>query len=136
MAASNYERVRSISRIAGADFSAAQGIYRFCKVNPNPAVVGGVNIDAGAVILAGNGERAIGVLCGKQIAGHAIEVALEGRVLVVAGAAIAVGAVVQSDGNGAAITQASTGCVMGEALEAAGGAGTVISINLAPQGAP
>jgi Uncharacterized conserved protein (DUF2190) len=134
--APNYERVRSISRIAGADFSGTQGEYRFCKINPNPATVNGTSIDPGAVILAGNGDRAVGVLIGKQVPGHAIEVGVGGRLLVVAGAAIAYGAAVQSDANGAAITQASTGCVEGIAYESASQAGDIISIEFAPQGAP
>jgi hypothetical protein len=133
MAAPNYERVRSISRIAGADFSGNNpGQYRFCKINPNAAVVNGVSIDAGAVVLSGSGDRSLGVLIGKQIPGHAIEVGVGGRLLVVAGAAIAVGADTQSDANGAAITLAA-GKGEGIALEAAAQAGDIISIEFQPQ---
>lgn len=132
--APNYERVRSISRIAGADFSGANpGQYRFCKINPNAAVVNGVAIDAGAVILSGNGDRSLGVIIGKQIPGHAIEVGVGGRLLVVAGAAIAANALVQSDANGAAVTQNGGGKGEGIAIEAAAQAGDIISIEFQPQ---
>lgn len=132
--APNYERVRSITRIAGADFSGSNpGQYRFVKINPNASVVGGVNVDAGAVILSGNGDRSLGVLIGKQIPGHGIEVGVGGRLLVVAGAAIAANALVQSDANGAAITQTGGGKGEGIAIEAASAAGDIISIEFQPQ---
>lgn len=133
----NEEAVRSISRIAGADFTGTNpGLYRFVKVSPlTPVDSSGNPIPSGNVILAGNGERAIGVLRTKGPAGHAVNVAIGGRVLVVCGATVTVGNACQSDANGAAINQASTGDVMGIILEA-GNAGDVVSIDLAPQGAP
>jgi hypothetical protein len=138
----NYENVRSISRLAGADFSggiqgANAGIYRFVKLNTTAiALDNGDQIAPGAgVILAGNGDRCIGVLSGKQIKGHAISVDFSGRTKVVCGAAVTAGDKVQSDANGAAIPQASTGCVQGEAFES-GAAGEVISVLLDAQGAP
>lgn len=135
--AANEERVRSISRIAGQDFTGANpGQYRFVVISANATVDGeGQIVPAGNVVLAGNGVRGLGVLRGKGRLGHAVEVALEGRVLVVLGATNTIGGAAQSDANGAAINQASTGCVMGIFLEA-GVAGDVVSIDLAPQGAP
>ncbi len=133
---SNRENVRSISRIAGADFSGDNpGQYRFCKVSATQQTVGGVTIDAGCVVLAGNGERAIGVLSGKQFFGHAIEVSYSGREQVICGGAVTVGDKVQSDANGAAVTQSATGCVQGEAMES-GASGEIISVLLDAQGAP
>jgi hypothetical protein len=120
---SNYEKVQSITRIAGEDLTAGQ--YRFLKVNA-----------AGKVVKSGNGERASFVSIGKADVDQALECGIGGRLLVVAGAAIAAGAAVQSDANGAAVTQNSTGDVCGEALEAATAAGELISIIFAPQGAP
>jgi len=120
---SNYENVRSITRVAGADLSDSQ--YRFVKVGSD-----------GRVVLSGNGERAVGVTGGKAAENRAIEVAFSGRVLVIAGAAVTAGDKVQSDANGAVITQASTGIVCGEALETASQAGELISVLLDAQGAP
>lgn len=120
--ASNYEKVQSISRIAGADLSDSQ--YRFTKVNA-----------AARVVLAGSGERAMGVTIGKAEEGRAIEIGIGGRLLVVLGATVAAGADVQSDANGAAITQTSTGISCGTCLEG-GVAGDVTSIVFDPQGAP
>ena len=119
---SNYESYQSITRIAGEDLSAGQ--YRFLKVN-----------SSGEVVKAGNGERAVLVAVGKAEEDKALECAFSGRVLVVLGATVAAGADVQSDANGACITQASTGIVCGTALEG-GVAGDVVSILFAPQGAP
>ncbi len=122
---SNNESVQTISRLAGADFSGSNpGQYRFGKINSD-----------GEVVLAGNGERAFCVIHGKAIEGEAIACAIGGRVRVVFGATVAAGAVVQSDANGACITQASTGIVCGTALEG-GAAGEVGSIVFDPQGAP
>lgn len=119
---SNSERVVSITRIAGADLTTKQN--RFCKVQSDSRV-----------ILAGNGDRALGVLQGKADTDRAVEVAVGGRVLVVLGASVTAGASVQSDANGAAITQTSTGVVLGQFLES-GSAGENVSMNWAPQGAP
>ncbi len=123
--ASNNERVISISRLAGADFSGANpGQYRF----------GNIAAD-GSVALCGAGLRAEGVLMGKQIAGHAIELGVGGRLQVVCGGTVTAGDAVSSDANAAAVTQSSTAIVNGTALES-GVAGDIISILFAPQGAP
>lgn len=122
---SNLEKVQSISRIAGADFSGSNpGQYRF------------VNIAAdGTVALAGAAANVEGILLGKQIAGHAIEVGISGRLLVVAGATVTAGQQASSDANSAAIPQASTAPVCGTFLES-GVAGDIVSVLFAPQGAP
>lgn len=120
---SNYEAAKSISRVAGEDLT--DGQYLFVKVDGN-----------GHVVHAGNGDRAIGVTSGKAGLGQAITVDIDGRTLVRAGAAIAAGAIVQSNANGEAITQASTGDVCGTALEAAAAQGDLVSILFDAQGAP
>lgn len=122
---SNLEKVQSISRIAGADFSGSNpGQYRFVIVAAD-----------GTVTLSGAAALADGILLGKQIAGHAIEVGIGGRLLVVAGAAIVAGQDLSSDANSAAIPQASTAPILGTALES-GAAGDIISVLWAPKGAP
>ncbi len=118
----NRENARSITRLAGFDASAAK--YKFVKINAS-----------GLAVLAGSGERAIGVANGNGVENHALPIDISGRVLVELGASVAAGAVVQSDASGLCITQASTGIVMGTAFEG-GVAGDVVSIDFAPQGAP
>jgi hypothetical protein len=119
---SNNEATKGISRIAGADLSSAK--YRFCKVQADSTVV-----------LAGNGERGLGVIDAPGPADHAVGVKTSGRVQVIAGATVTAGLAAQSDANGAAINQASTGVVMGIFLEG-GVVGDIVSLDLAPQGAP
>lgn len=80
--------------------------------------------------LAGNGEKAHGVLQNKpQQTGAAATVAIRGVSNVVAGAAVAAGAVVQANASGQAITFAS-GEKLGVALQAAGGAGELVPVLL------
>jgi hypothetical protein len=124
----NSEVVRSLSRVAGADFSGGGvGQYRFCKVSAVDVVVDGVTIPAGCVVLAGAGVRALGVIVGKAPAGEPIEVGIEGRLLVVCGGTVAPGDAVSSDVNSAAITHTSTNQICGIALDG-GDAGDIISI--------
>jgi len=111
----NEEQVRSISRIAGADFSGDNtGLYRFVKVASTEKVV-----------LCDSGDNALGVLRGKAAEDQAIEVAIGGRVLVELGASVTAGARIQSGAGGAAITLAS-GADLGVALNT-GVTGDVIS---------
>lgn len=122
---SNLEKVQSISRIAGSDMSGANpGQYRFGEIQAD-----------GTIKVAGAGVRADGVILGKQIAGHAIEVGIAGRLLITYGGTVTAGDALSSDANGAAITQSSTNDVLGTALES-GVAGDVGSLLFAPQGAP
>ncbi|NPV72075.1 MAG: DUF2190 family protein [Firmicutes bacterium] len=119
---------------AAADLSASQ--YRFVRVDAN-----------GRAALCGAGQPAVGVLQNKpSAAGQAAQVRALGITKVVAGAAIAKGALVASDASGQAVaatvttanttTGALTGShVAGIALEAAAAAGGVISVLLLPMGA-
>ncbi len=123
--ASNLEKVQSISRIAGSDMSGTNpGQYRFGEIAAD-----------GTVHVAGAGVRADCVILGKQIAGHAIECGIDGRLLIVYGGTVTAGDALSSDANGAAITQSSTNIVNGTALES-GVAGDIGSMIFAPQGAP
>ena len=119
---------------AAADLSASQ--YRFVRVDAN-----------GRAALCGAGQPAVGVLQNKpSAAGQAAQVRALGITKVVAGGAISKGALVASDASGQAVaatvttanttTGALTGShVAGIALEAAAGAGQVISVLLLPMGA-
>lgn len=116
--AANEEQVRSISRIANADFTGSNtGIYRFVKVGSNQKVA-----------LCDSGDAALGVLRGKADEDQAIEVAIGGRVLVELGASVTAGSRVQSGSGGSCITLAS-GADLGTALEG-GVTGDIISVVL------
>ena len=91
----NEENVRSISRITGADMSSGAE-YRFCTVQAD-----------GTVVVSGANANALGVIRGKAGLGHAIEVGISGRMLVVLGGTVAAGAEVESDSSGAAVTKSS-----------------------------
>lgn len=143
----NFERVLTVSRRAGADYSQpGVGEMRFGVINPNP-VTGQTNpsqpgrwygpatdtftVEAGNVIVnTANGGRCPYVISGKALPGQPLECTFAGRTLVVLGGTVAAGARVQSDANGAAITQASSGIALGTALEA-GVEGDIISIEFA-----
>ncbi|MBC7340958.1 MAG: DUF2190 family protein [Clostridia bacterium] len=125
--------VFDVSLVAGADLSAAQ--YRFVKVNAD-----------GNAVLAGNGEMAVGVLQDKPGPGVAGQVRVLGVTKVVAGGAIAKGALVASDADGkakaavAATANTTSGAISGShaagiALEDASAADVVISVLLLPVGA-
>ena len=77
--------------------------------------------------VAGAGERVLGVPTTDFSAGEQASVATHGEILVEAGAAIAAGAVVQSDASGRAITLAA-GVASGRARDAAAAAGDIIRI--------
>lgn len=127
-----------ITRLAGADLSSSQ--YRFVKLNA-----------AGAVVLSGAGEAAIGVLQNKPGNGQAATVRVGGLSKVIAGAAIALPNRIASDANGkakaavaATVNTSDAGVaadplvasnVLGEAFEAAAGDGQVIEILLGRAGA-
>lgn len=127
-----------ITVTAGADLSAAQ--FRAVKLN-----------SSGAVVLAGAGEDAIGVLQSKPASGQAATVRVAGITKFVAGAAIAGGVRVASDASGKAKTAVAASVktddagaaadavvasfTLGHAMEASAGADQVISVLLAKSGA-
>lgn len=108
---------------AGADISASQ--FRFVELASD-----------GQVDPVGTaGGNAVGVLYNlPAAAGRAAQVAVTGRVKVVAGAAITRGAKVSSDNVGRAITAVSTHHVQGRAVQAATAAGEVIEVELGTNG--
>jgi hypothetical protein len=108
---------------ASVDLSAKQ--YYFCKV----AATG-----TGTFSVAG--ERAIGVIQNKPVAGQAILLCDSGPTPIVAGAGgLAAGALVHSDANGAGVTSATSGhLILGVCLEAAA-AGGLAMIMFHPNGA-
>lgn len=77
--------------------------------------------------VASAGERALGVASTDFDAGEQASVATHGEILVEAGAAIAVGAEVESDASGRAVTK-TTGVAFGVARDAAAAAGDIIRV--------
>lgn len=73
------------------------------------------------------GERALGVAVTNFDAGEQAGVCTHGEVMVEAGAAIAVGAEVESDASARVITK-STGVVVGVARDSAAAAGDIIRV--------
>jgi len=102
--------------VAGADLTSAQ--YRFVVVN-----------SSGKVVLAGAGAVVDGVVQNNPNTDQAATVWGVGSVSkVVAGAAVAQGALVASNGSGQAITAVSGNYIAGRALQAATGAGQLIPV--------
>lgn len=102
--------------VAGADLSAAQ--HRFVVVNAS-----------GKVVLAGAGAAVDGVVQNNPEADQAATVWGVGSVSKVeAGAAVAQGALVAPNATGQAITAVSGNYIAGRALQAATGAGQLISV--------
>ena len=150
----NYERVLSVSRLAGADYTGndGAGLYRFAIINPNPIAAGSYTnpqvpglwygsaagapaIPAGNVIVNTTaGGDCDYVIVGKALPGQPIECAFSGRVLVVVGAGgVAAGQSVSSDAAGQAIAHTSGNHILGTANET-GVAGDIVSINFARRG--
>ncbi len=77
--------------------------------------------------VAGAGERVLGVPTTDFSAGEQASVATHGEILVEAGAAVAVGAEVESDASGRAVTK-TTGVAFGVARDAAAAAGDIIRV--------
>lgn len=77
----------------------------------------------------GAGVAAAGVSADAGVSGDLIPVVRIGTAVVVAGGAVNAGALVESDGQGRAVTR-NTGVVLGRALQAAGAAGARIEVLL------
>lgn len=82
---------------------------------------------AGAIPAAAAGS--VGVLRADAVSGDLIALDVIGTAVVEAGAAVADGALIETDNLGRAITKAS-GVVLGRALQAASGAGVKIEVLL------
>lgn len=112
------EKLSSISVGANGDQSANQ--YKFVKMGAS-----------GFELQDTNGGFCLGVLQDKPAAsGRPGEIGILGVTKVKAAAAIAKGALVQSNSSGLAVTAAYSGYIMGEALEAASAANGIIAIKL------
>lgn len=77
--------------------------------------------------VASAGERPLGMATTDFDIGEQASVATHGEILVEAGAAIAVGAEVESDASGRAVTK-TTGVAFGVARDAAAAAGDIIRV--------
>jgi hypothetical protein len=91
--------------------------------------------DAQAAYVAADGDDAIGVTYGAADAGKMVTVQIDGIAMVKANEAITAGAAVSSDTAGEAIPADAGEARLGYALEAASGAGEIISVLLKPAGA-
>lgn len=116
------EAVTAISIVAGADLSTT-GQFRFINVN-----------GSGEAVLAADGADAVGVLLNAPPQGQPAEVAIAGRVKVVASAAVTVGDEVASAASGASAAATSGDYIMGRALTAAGAADEVHEVVLLKNG--
>lgn len=81
---------------------------------------------------AGADANTIGAARTAGVSGDKIPVDAIGTSIVEAGAAVALGAQLKSDASGRAITWATSGAVIGRALQAAGAAGEFIEVLLIP----
>jgi len=114
--------------VAGArtvtDLSAKEGYF----VKPVTAHADGIIVGLTAAVT----DKPLGVLrkgaLGTAAAPKAVEVVYLGETQVVAGAAVAVGAHVQADGAGKAITAAATGYRCGIALTSCTADGEIITV--------
>ena len=111
------------SEIAGADLSASQ--YRFVKENAAGKIV--ATHTAGAAVM--------GVLQNNPANTRAATVMRTGATKVVAGAAVAIDALVTTDTAGRAVTATTGQTIAGVARIAAAGAGEIITIELERRGA-
>lgn len=104
-----------------ADNSANQ--FKFMKVTTTSG-----NVD----LNTSSGGACIGVLQNKPTAATEADVNTAGVSKVVAGAAVTVGDLIMSDASGRAITYVAgaVNACLGQALETAGGAGTIIAVVL------
>lgn len=106
---------------ANIDLSTKQ--FRFVK----PAA----GVAFASTVCAVLGEASSGVLQNKPQINESAEIMSDGITKTIAGAAIAAGARVMTDANGAAITLATSGSIgQGFALEAAGAASEIIAVQL------
>lgn len=104
------------------DFEAGATINanRIVKYGTAPAVIQGAAATDLLLGVTTNSDAAV--------TGASVDVIMSGEAQVVAGAAVAVGALVTSDGTGRAVTAAATNRSVGVALTAAGAADDVITV--------
>lgn len=108
-----------ISRVAGADLSAAQ--YKFVESNT-----------AGTVTVANAaGEKVLGVVQNDPTSGQVAAVAYQGVSKVVAGGTVAIDADIATDASGRAVAATTGNKIVGRAISG-GSVGEIISVLLLP----
>lgn len=110
-----------IAQAAGADLSAK--LYFLAKVDTS-----------GNIVLAGDGEAALGVIREAAGSGKPVTVLTGGVAKVSAGGSFNAGVMVASDANGQAVLATTGEYSIGMALEASGGANEIVSVRLGPYG--
>ena len=110
-----------LAQNAGADLSAK--LYYIAKVDTDEDI-----------ILAGDGEAALGVIREGNIADKPVTVQTGGVAKVIAGAAFNAGVLVASDNAGKAVLATTGEYAIGMALQAAGAANEIVSVRLGPYG--
>lgn len=107
---------KTISRVAGADLRTSQ--YCFVELN-----------SSGQIVLAGDGEDAIGILQDAPNTGEVAEVMVgAGISKVKAGAVASVGNYVASDSTGRAVSPVTGDRRLGQFLEAPGAADEIVTM--------
>lgn len=120
-----HESVVSLSVPASADLSTHQ--FKFVELDGNGRLA----------VANASTDLPIGVLGNKPAALDAAgEVQISGRVKVIAGATVAAGARVMSNGSGLAITAATTGNIVKGLALTGGAVNELIEVDLFPGGYP
>lgn len=101
---------------AGADLSAKEGF----------ALVG----SSGNAVTAGANVRILGICVDPVVSGRTTTIQVAGLARAVAGAAITKHALLATDSQGRLVTATAGQNVVAQAMEAAGGAGAIISVEL------
>ena len=109
-----------------------QGIPLLCLTKTLSGTVAAHRFVTHAGAQAGADANTLGVARTAGVSADVIPVDVIGTTIVESGAAVAVGASLETDASGRAITWATSGPVVGRALQAAGGAGEFIEVLLIP----
>lgn len=110
-----------IARFAGADLS--DKLYYLCKMGTDERVV-----------LCGDGEAPLGVIYEDGAENAPVSVQVNGIAKVIAGATFSGGVKVASDGDGKAVLATTGEFAIGIALEDAGAANQIVSVQLTQPG--
>ena len=109
-----------------------QGIPLLCLPRVLTGTVAAHRFVTHAGAQAGADANTLGVTRTAGVSGEMASIDVIGTTIAEAGAAVAVGAQLETDASGRAITWATSGPVVGRALQAAGAAGDMIEILLIP----
>lgn len=109
-----------------------QGIPLLCLPRVLTGTVAAQRFVTHAGAQAGADANTLGVARTAGVSGELVPVDVIGTTVVEAGAAVAVGAQLETDSSGRAVTWATSGPVVGRALQAAGAAGDMIEVLLIP----